>query len=713
MRLRTTFSAALFMTAAFVACGSESAPSPFGAPGGAGAGGEGAATGAGGFALDVGGGPAREPIYGGPCEDDGQCDDQIDCTVDSCDPGLKRCRFAPDDSQCEDDVYCDGSEICDAREGCVEGEPVACSDDNTCTIDTCVESTQSCRHVPRDADGDGDPTRNCGGSDCDDQNPLVHPGASEICDNATDDDCDGEVDEEDCTTPAHDSCDDALQIETSGLYQLSMAAAALDYPTPCQKAGPVFRDAVIELLVPEGGPFDVDVSAKADRGQLSLATSEGCGALEAARCDPGYSGSRGSPVSRLVLRELGPGSYPVYVAHDQEDAVQLSVVFREPEQKGLADRCEEALELIEGEPAFVRLVDLEQDVESACGGETGDAFLRFTLGESRDVVITAQAEDDLGVPVLTLMDASCREQRTCRIDQPARIFERALPAGEHVLALAGTGPSDVTVWLDTSSPSEPPDTEGCINPPLLEPGVEQIVDLSVHVDSVTTRCLPGAADASFALELDEARDVLLVGRFSDGDAGAVSFIDAACEPLAGCAAGANPVRFVERDLAAGQHRIAIESVRGNPVGLRAFFRQPVTPTFVPFADDCATAFIVPEYGGRYLGNTASSFPDYVSSCDAGGQAPGGAPDQMLRLELTRAHRVILNLSAADPTFVPLLSVRGGESCPGSELPRACVPALAGGVFLELELEKGDYFIQVDGFDGSRGAWELDVFTTPL
>jgi hypothetical protein len=46
-----------------------------------------------------------------------------------------------------------------------------------------------------DADGDGHQSAACGGDDCDDSKPAVHPGASEVCDNGIDDDCDGAVDE--------------------------------------------------------------------------------------------------------------------------------------------------------------------------------------------------------------------------------------------------------------------------------------------------------------------------------------------------------------------------------------------------------------------------------------------------------------------------------------------------------------------------------------
>jgi hypothetical protein len=79
-------------------------------------------------------------------------------------------------------------------DGVVDNFPPAfCDDGNSCTTDVCGGSA-GCLHPVRDNDGDGYSDSLCGGNDCDDLDPLRHPGAPERC-NGLDDDCDGVMDE--------------------------------------------------------------------------------------------------------------------------------------------------------------------------------------------------------------------------------------------------------------------------------------------------------------------------------------------------------------------------------------------------------------------------------------------------------------------------------------------------------------------------------------
>lgn len=685
--------------------------SPFGS-GAGGATGAGGDPGAAGFHLNIDAGDEVDPTLGGPCEDDGQCDDRVGCTVDACDLSLGRCRHVPDDGVCSDGIYCDGVERCDVRDDCVQGEVVACSDNTTCTIDVCVEETQSCRHEPRDADGDGDPTRNCGGQDCDDNDPHVNGQVEEICGNGRDDNCDGQVDEAGCVAPEYDTCKTALKVTGSGYYDVDLTATKLDYPTTCatEKAG--YRDAVLLIAVPSGGPYDVDVTAKLDSGNITLGTAESCGDGPSARCEQSFSTPLGDGASRLLLRQATKGTYPVYVGADVEQMAQVHVELR-PAEAQPADVCEDALPLEPGgAPVLLRLPGYAADVASACEPLTGDAFVSFTLDAPSDVTLIAEAQNGLGLPVLALFDAKCKGELTCRRSQPGRLFVRDLGPGSYRVLVAGTGPDDVSVRLETGPESDAPPGEGCADAQPLESGVEQVVDLAPHEDAVDTKCLVGAPDASFAFELTGKRDVALVGRFSDGDQGAISFANDACNDNSGCRVGQDTQRQVRYGVPAGRYHAVIESAQGNPVGLTWFERPALAPVSVPFADNCGAPLKIPEAGGRFVGNTSNAFPDFTAGCDVGGLSDGGAPDQMLELDLTEPRRVIFDMQGS--SYPTMLSVREGDFCPGVELPRACAPGYpATRSYLDLDLQAGRYFVQIDGYNGASGAWQLDVFSAPL
>jgi alpha-tubulin suppressor-like RCC1 family protein len=89
---------------------------------------------------------------------------------------------------CDDHVFCNGVEVCMAGRCSAGTSP--CMPSQICDEagDAC---TTVCATHP-DADLDGSPSIACGGDDCDDSNPSVHPGATELCDAlATNEDCDG------------------------------------------------------------------------------------------------------------------------------------------------------------------------------------------------------------------------------------------------------------------------------------------------------------------------------------------------------------------------------------------------------------------------------------------------------------------------------------------------------------------------------------------
>lgn len=700
------------------ACGTAAAPNPFAT----GAGGQGGSSSGTDVTQGVGGNGIDETL-GGPCSTDAQCDDGVPCTLDGCDEILGRCRFSPDDSICQDESVCDGEERCALKVGCVAGEPKTCSDGNACTIDTCDEATASCVAEPRDADGDGDPDGHCGGGDCDDDAPLVSSKQMEVCANGIDDDCDGAIDEPDCGVPTNDDCFDPLDVATPGTYALSTVAAKADYASNCPLQNPgAARDVVAAVGVP-AGTHDVQITARSEGADVTAALFGQCGqpGTELA-CSRGFAHPVSGRVAKLRARAVGgakPLVLPAIVAADAGVPVTLRYELLPPSAPPANETCGTAQSLVEGAPLTASLPGAKVDLESACASATGELVYRFELAEPRDVDLFASSIDGDGRPLLSLRRAGCAlpsDEVTCAVAPSgatkAHLYRRALGAGVHYVAIAASAPTDVLVTLSTSAPTAAPLDEACDGAPGLLPGKTIDVSLLDHQDDIDTGCLAGGVDAAYALELAGKSDVLVVGRYSNGDAAAVALVEATCSADDGvtCAVGyVSPTRARAHGLAKGSYRVVAESQGGLPMQLTAFVRPAVPPTLVPFSDGCADALLIPPTGGLFKGTTKNATADFGAGCDQGNQPPKTAPDQLFRLELPTPKRVVFDMQGSG--YSTILVVREGPGCPGKDLPKSCAAGYyPDRSFLDLTLAAGTYFVQVDGFAGQSGPWFLDVFT---
>jgi hypothetical protein len=118
--------------------------------------------------------------------------------------------------RCEDDADCPvSSDFCAASSACVSGYcalllPPDCDDGSDCTVDACDSVGMRCTNVLRDRDADGFSDGSCGGEDCDDLDPAVHPGASERCSGGSDEDCDGTFDCSDSDCIAAPECEGCM-----------------------------------------------------------------------------------------------------------------------------------------------------------------------------------------------------------------------------------------------------------------------------------------------------------------------------------------------------------------------------------------------------------------------------------------------------------------------------------------------------------------------
>ncbi len=139
---------------------------------------------------------------GCPCDYDGESDGVCGtATTDSDGNCQKPGGYEADEATCDGlDNDCDG----DVDEGCDD------DGDDYCDADLTVVGTPSVCPM-----GDGD---------CNDEEASVHPGASEICDDGLDNDCDGDVDCDDddcrgepaCTTGTETQCGDGVDNDGDG-----------------------------------------------------------------------------------------------------------------------------------------------------------------------------------------------------------------------------------------------------------------------------------------------------------------------------------------------------------------------------------------------------------------------------------------------------------------------------------------------------------------
>jgi hypothetical protein len=706
--------------ASFTGCGNASAPNPFdtGDAGSDAQEEDGATGGAGGGSADAGG--DADPTLGGPCVDDAQCNDAIACTYDTCDMTLGRCRNTPDDSQCQDGIYCNGMEVCELLHGCVPGAPITCSTGDACMIGTCVEATQSCTHTLKDADQDGDPDWHCdGGHDCNDNDPNVSSKVPEVCANGIDDNCNGKIDEMPCVAPANSTCADPLVISASGTYAISTLGSPDAYMTSCGLGSNMAtREAVAAIVVPAGPPVDVEVTAEAASADVSIAIAGQCGdpSTELACC-ASFSSAMGGQISRVRGHALGSASmmtaYPVYVQTSVGSAVSLDVQFLPVGSPDTNLTCGTAEPITLGTPVAAEILDQPTNVGTACMTPLGQLLYSFTLSSTADVTLYATSTDGTGEPVVSLRDPGCAlpsDEITCTEAASVRVFEQSMAAGTYYVALSASAPTAIELTVEASAPTTPAADQFCTGAPVLTPNKTIPVQLSTHEAVTNLGCLPGAASAAYELDLAAASDVLLVERIASGDTGSVGLATPACTASSAllCNAGSpSPVRGSKRNVAPGSYRVVAESLNGDDVELTAFVRDSVPPTLVTFAAGCSQPFVIPETGGFFQGNTANSTPNFPAGCDVGNVTGNGAPDQLLTFTLATTQRVVFDMEGSG--YNTILDVRQGPSCPGTEMANACAVGFPPWhSYLDLTLDAGTYFIQIDGYDYAEGPWFLDV-----
>ncbi len=134
------------------------------------------------------------------------CGDGID---QDCDGADEQCPCLDADGDTYEDSACGGNDCDDSDSTIHPGAQDVCGDG----IDQDCDGQDTPCDCP-DADHDGYKDQACGGTDCEDGSSFIHPGAEEICSDGVDQDCDGK--DLPCASCMDDDGDGYLSVDCGG-----------------------------------------------------------------------------------------------------------------------------------------------------------------------------------------------------------------------------------------------------------------------------------------------------------------------------------------------------------------------------------------------------------------------------------------------------------------------------------------------------------------
>ena len=451
---------------------------------------------------------------------DDPCTDALDCTADSCLEEANRCIYDPQPERCSDGDACNGSEVCDLAVGCVPSAPLYCNDESSCTVDAC-DPSMGCVFSGRDLDGDGFLDGRCGGDDCDDDprfGSMIFPGATEICDNRRDDDCDGSRDfnDDDCI-PLNDTCETATVLSGPGTYSGATRALASDYTLGCStRSGP---DAVFRFTLTEVRNVTVTVAGGGSGTAVTLRNFAECARGPEVRCNGG------TPPS-VVRRSLPAGEYAIIVQTPAGAPFDLTLRSESPTPDPPGDTCDSAIDITTS-TGNVEIADILEDTLPSCSPTFGtyrDAYFYFDLAAVSDVTLTTTEGGFHYVSLAsTCGDVGSEVRCWSGSGSPMQTW-RSLPAGRYYVTVGTsrtTGPISATV--DIRPPTPIPPNDRCAGAIMLTNGTSRMDSTIDFSDDVRGGTCAGTTrlDAYYTFTLSTRQRTIL--SVSDGDGGTTRF----------------------------------------------------------------------------------------------------------------------------------------------------------------------------------------------
>lgn len=361
-----------------------------------------------------------------------------------------------------------------------------------------------------------------------------------------------------------------------------------------------------------------------------------------------------------------------------------------------------------------------------------DVVYSFTVGQGKNVAVSLTAADgglDPAVYVRSSCESSARaDELTCG---PGAFSLSNLDAGTYYLwvdALNGTfGTFDLSVTLSDWAP--PPLNDVCVN----DGGTGAVVlpadggtvngTLAGAASDIAGSCgTAGSPDVAYVITITQTSDLVATVTTADATMQPVVFIRPGC-PVAGfdlaCGAatgGGRPATASALNAAPGTYAIWVESLtNGAPFTLGVQVRSA---TGVPLNDLCTGA--TPVLSGvtteTVLGSTRTAGDNGSSAfCSVGAGA-----DVFYSVTLAQPRQLSAKVTPLDDGggYFPSVHLRGVAGClpdggiAGGGSP-GCANAGAPNDTAELiaaSLDAGTYFIVVDGINGTRGAFSLELAT---